>query len=279
MFNILLLAATAIIAIQPNVYLTDQYGRIYKLKEHAFENPFESPLVLVEGEKIKLEKTKKQKIDQRRIEEGLLRCKNAACRIVKNTIVYRGKQLRKIVHSGTGVAIREDNHFIYVITAGHVVGTKKSIDVYFSRNDKISEAIKAQVLWNRFNVEFTEQDLCMLRIAKKDFGHFPLPDVIPLAKENTKIARKEPIISVGYPRGFTPSNWTGVTVAHLDDLIPFVPGPSKGQSGAAICDVDGKHVLGIIVRRYETIGVAISGDKIWEIERKILGKQVIEERY
>lgn len=267
---ILLALATLVATPQPDVYFVDQYGRVYQLKDDAFEDPRETPLELVEGKEITLKKaTEKQKVDGEKVKRGLTRCKNATCRVIRDTLVYKDKRFKKGVGSGTGTAIREDDDYVYVITAGHVVAKEKFVDVYFFHDKKVSEAIEAQVLWNRFNYEFTEEDLCMLRVAKEDFGDFPLPTIIPLMEKGTKIDREEPIISVGCPLGFAASNWTGRTVAHLDDLIPFVPGPLKGRSGAAICDVEAKSVLGVMVRRYETIGVAISADKIRKIEAEI----------
>ena len=255
---------------QSDVQFVDQYGRVYELKENAFEDPRVSPLKLVEGKEITLKKaTTKQKEDNVKVQKGLVRCRNATCRVLREVLVYRKGRYQKMYNTGTGTVIREDDLHFYIITAGHVVKTEKTVSVEFFHNGRTSHHIEATVMWTRYNYEFTEEDLCLLRVTKRDFRNFPLPGVIPLAGKGERLDKKTPMISVGCPNGDNPSIWKGVAVTHADELIPFVPAPLKGRSGAAICDTEAQFVWGVMVRRYETIGVAISSDKIREIESAI----------
>lgn len=262
------LLAVALMAVTPesppvDAHVVDQYGNLYRFKVDAFQSPYEDPLEFV-GRRSKSTKSEVPKVvSAERLKKGLERCRAATCRVkVPGFTQYKDKKWQKSHHIGSGTVIAQDQSYFYVITAGHVIGSKKKLSLEFYRGQYKSTPIPAEVVWTKWNPKFTEEDLALVRVRKALFGKFPHPVVIPLAKKGRKIDKKEVIVSVGCPHGIAAVNWSGITITQIDDIIPFTPAPVEGRSGSAICNLDATEVLGVMVRKYETIGVAISADKI-----------------
>ena len=180
---------------------------------------------------------------------------------------------------GTGSVFEETETTFHVLTAAHVIQKAKEPGVFyedchlnFYGSGKQSDLIPGKVRWanlidDKKNVAVC-RDVALIEVQKKDFGSFPHPAVIPLAKRNVKLKAEETILSTGCPSGNWPSCFLGhvVDVTSFDNMVLLRPNIIPGRSGSPVTDSKGKAVHGVIVwyNNRDNIASAISLQTIYE---------------
>jgi hypothetical protein len=133
------------------------------------------------------------------------------------------------------------------------------IDNYFRK----STAIYGKVVW-AVDDETGDiyRDLAVIKVAKKDFGTYPLPLIAAFENPKTPLFPYRGFISSGCAHAYSPTTIIGfVKSVHRNNTFSMIPGTAPGRSGSAIFDITGRKVLGIILRT----NTAINVKKIYEI--------------
>ena len=140
----------------PDSHVVDQHGNLYRFKDDAFQDPFESPLERVGRRRWQKEESEQTLVSKERLQKGLSRCRSASCRVtVPGFTTYEKKKLHAAYHVGSGTAIDQDRRYVYVITAGHVVGNKRKVLLEFYRGKYQTTPIYGEVVWTKWTPTFT----------------------------------------------------------------------------------------------------------------------------
>ena len=173
------------------------------------------------------------------------------------------------VNRGTGVAFREEEKTIWILTAAHCIanddGQLHETYVQFFSNGYQSHKMKAVVAWHIYESDQDiVRDLAVLKVKKADFKTYPLPKIMPLARKQTRVSKGNLVFSCGCPRSGWPTAWIG-HLKHADErVIKVVPPPLPGRSGSAVYNKEGE-IVGIILRRD---GKSISHKEIYKLAEK-----------
>jgi hypothetical protein len=161
-------------------------------------------------------------------------------------------------YRGSGIIFNEDKEKLYILTAGHVTNNSLKVWIYLF-NNAVPRVAEATLQSQAFDDKIPWKDVAIVAVEKKKLGT-NLPKPIPLAKKDTEIKLNQKIISCGCPGGSWPNAWLGKITGKSQTVIYFLPACAKGRSGSAICDVDGTHIIGLVVRSnppFYSIGVPI----------------------
>lgn len=164
---------------------------------------------------------------------GLEDCIDATCRVSAGS----GR--------GTGVAFEHSQDTVFVLTNAHVVGRQTTVQCEFWRAGEVQKAVTGQV--GRLMLNDTV-DVAVIAIAESQFNG-ALPQVIPLAPQETRVATGATVLSVGCAGATWPTAWRGKILRSQYGDLRFWPVPADGRSGAAIFTADGSKIIGLIRAR------------------------------
>lgn len=152
---------------------------------------------------------------------------------------------------GTGVVFSEDNDYLWILTAGHVVKHLPECKVYFYSGGYQQHPVKGVL--HKCLLEEDKglpsariRDLAIVKVAKMGI-RFKMPKPIPLAGENEEIPKT--ILNIGCPNVEWPSARLGHVEHVQDHFIWFSPEPEPGRSGSSILDGEGNKIYGIVIWR------------------------------
>jgi S1-C subfamily serine protease len=179
--------------------------------------------------------------------------------------------------NGSGVIVKQDATFVYVLTAQHVVAKAEKVEVHTFSAESYPKAAKAygsaQVV-----AQAKEQDLAVVRIATRD----KVPGALPLCPAAKAPSDKDfPGLSVGCNDGKAPTCRVETVKGRKtvkrpgeDPLVSWevATPPAAGRSGGPLVDKRGK-VLGIASGANDGLGYFVH---LEEIER-FLKKNVLED--
>jgi S1-C subfamily serine protease len=179
--------------------------------------------------------------------------------------------------NGSGVIVKQDANFVYVLTAQHVVDKAEKMEVHTFSAESYPKAAKvygsAQVV-----AQAKEQDLAVVRIATRDKA----PGVLPLCPAAKAPGDKDfPGLSVGCNDGKAPTCRAETVKGRKTVKRPgeealvsweVSTAPVAGRSGGPLVDKRGK-VLGIASGANDGLGYFVHPE---EIER-FLKKEVLED--
>jgi len=170
---------------------------------------------------------------------------------------------------GSAVAFREDEKYVWLLTAGHVVKDNPWLYAYFYINGKEQPAVVAKIHKINYNAEDTLanemlHDIAVMTIEKAWFKKQPIPPVIPIAYENAK--KEDVIFSVGCPNMAWPCGFIGHIYNTTENIMSFYPNPEGGRSGSPIFDAKGEHIVGIVLWQTNSGGRGITIKAIEELE-------------
>lgn len=176
------------------------------------------------------------------------------------------------VNRGSGVVFGQDQTHVWIISAAHCVLNEKEVleDTYvrFFNTGKGSELMKAEVLWYKYS-KGTTIDLAILKVEKKKFGSYPVPNPIPIASADKKVKTGDVVLSCGCPgKNYLDRNWPTAWKGHITSVssrtFKFKPTPLPGRSGSGIFNKEGTHLIGIIIWRD---GTTVPLDKIYDLTK------------
>ena len=170
---------------------------------------------------------------------------------------------------GSGSIVGETEDYYIVDSNAHV--TKVTTNIFDVFNYGF-HASKVQATTKRENWRFADKqskDLSTTYIPKSRIPG-PMP-VIPYAPYGTDIRAGQRILIVGCADGRTPRGRVGhVTEVSNNGTFSFVSTAWEGDSGSAIYDITGTHVIGRVawsVSRYgERMGLAMTSDRVHDIK-------------
>jgi serine protease Do len=183
---------------------------------------------------------------------------------------------------GSGVIVKQDDRYVYILTAQHLVDKADKVEVHtFAVDPKTAKVYAAAKVLEQSK----EQDLAMLRIATED----KMPGVLPLCTEKKAPTEKDfPGLSVGYNVG-KPSTCRVETVKGskkvrrpgADAVVSWEIGaaPAAGRSGGPLLDKRG-YVLGVASGANDGLGYYVHTTEIARFlkEHQILEDLVEEEK-
>lgn len=147
--------------------------------------------------------------------------------------------------SGTGFVIAQDNEYFWIMTAGHVAQKKGNLRCIFYSNGHQSHYMHATTIWVIYK-EKTLSDLALIKLPKSEFGDYPTPKPLCLAKANHSINIDEVVVSAGCETGRWPSGWRGNILEVNEDCIKVRPATPSGRSGSPVVNSTGK-VIGMVI--------------------------------
>ena len=158
--------------------------------------------------------------------------------------------------SCTGIVYTQDPYYFYILTAGHCSKKdKKDVPVEFFFTGSKSEKFKSDCIWhvNDAKPGISSKDLAILRLRKdRIYGRYPYPKIMKLASPYTPVSTGQVVTTFGCPDGYWPSGIKGHVVSRTYETFSFSPNIIGGQSGSAVCDSEGKEIVGIIIWRSKT---------------------------
>jgi S1-C subfamily serine protease len=178
---------------------------------------------------------------------------------------------------GSGVVLKQDANFAYVLTARHVVDDADKVEVhtYSAQSYPKAAAVYADAA---VIAESKEQDLAVVRVRTRD----KLPGVLPLCPATKAPADKDfPALSVGCDAGKAPTCRAEKVKGRKLVRRPGENGvvsweaaaaPATGRSGGPLVDKRG-YVLGVASGANDGLGYYVHPE---EIDR-FLKKNVLED--
>jgi len=156
------------------------------------------------------------------------------------------------IGGGTAFVYKEDDKNLYLLTAGHVVKTHKSVQVRFFVGGSYQSALEAKVSGTAYDDEDHTTDLATLVIDKH--GLLFSPKVIPLSNKNAVVG--EQILTAGCPAGHWPSACLGkvLKIRLLGKTFNFHPNVIPGRSGSPIIRKGTNEVIGLVIMCNDKIG-------------------------
>lgn len=161
----------------------------------------------------------------------------------------------RISDGGTGVAFRQGQGHIYVLTNAHVVDSRQQVSCEFWRAGYQSVPLTATVVARVLN---DECDAAVLAIPTEAFAFGQLPKIIPLAQPGRVVRKGETILTVGCPRLEWATGLKGHALGYLGSKLIFRPTPAGGRSGSAIFDGRGEEIVGLLSHRDEGAGYGLA---------------------
>ena len=146
--------------------------------------------------------------------------------------------------AGSGVVFHADSRFIWVLTNAHVTGRYGRVRVVPFQRGRQLPAVPGRVT---LRVLRESLDAAVVRIPRSAWPgavrYIPLSLAVPRPGEE--------IVTVGCPRADWPALWHGRVLRVAYPVFYFWPGRStqldlmSGRSGSAVCDAQGKRILGL----------------------------------
>ncbi len=145
---------------------------------------------------------------------------------------------------GSGVIVKDDGEFLYILTAKHIVKGTGKVKVAVRRKDLILEIIKNISRKNVYKDKVL--DIAIIKVPRPD-GEF---EILKLAKKSPSVG--ETIYTIGHPLSFHNTINIGIVSNYLRNPLPrrkgvymLISAPSfMGNSGGAVINTD-KELIGI----------------------------------
>lgn len=183
---------------------------------------------------------------------------------------------------GSGGAYLQDEDYIYVITAGHVVENIKTsvclVECY--PNGRPIQAVAGIITHKDYKsrkiseVEVDEpfRDLAIIRIEKSQFkSDKDYPKCIKLATSHS-LKLDDQILSIGCSGPEIPLKYPAMFNGYVSKLgnerFWFQPNVVAGRSGSPVFDTSGDNIVGIVIWRTNNGGMAIDAKGISEHFKK-----------
>lgn len=185
------------------------------------------------------------------------------------------------VNGGSGVLIKKDKEYAWIMTAGHCVvnrekkknpgeiyDLKESQIVRFYNEGQISHKMQGEVHWFIYHPK-TTSDLAIVKVSQSEFLDYSIPDPLKIAPKYYELEYDETITSCGCPNAAWPNLWKGRVSRISSDYFLFKPRPVKGRSGSAVFNKQGE-IVGIVIL---TDGTAVPLDRIYHLAGKYISKR------
>ena len=185
-------------------------------------------------------------------------------------------QTAETAASGSGVIVRIDDDYVYIVTNHHVIADASELSAEF--NDGTSA--DAQVVGDD-----SSDDIALIKVAVSDLSSDTLSQIKAITfadSDNVKIGSTA--IAIGNALGYGQSVTTGIVSAKdraitseretMEGLLQTDAAINPGNSGGALLDANG-NLIGINVAKYsstdvEGMGYAIPSNKVLEIVEEML---------
>ncbi|MGN1024553.1 MAG: S1C family serine protease [Lachnospiraceae bacterium] len=185
-------------------------------------------------------------------------------------------QTAEAAASGSGVIVKIDDDYVYIVTNHHVIADASELSVEF--NDGTSA--DAQVVGDD-----STDDIALIKVAVSDLSSDTLSQIKAITfadSDNVKIGSTA--IAIGNALGYGQSVTTGIVSAKdrtitsesetMEGLLQTDAAINPGNSGGALLDANG-NLIGINVAKYsstdvEGMGYAIPSNKVLEIVEEML---------
>jgi serine protease Do len=185
-------------------------------------------------------------------------------------------QTAEAAASGSGVIVRIDDDYVYIVTNHHVIADASELSAEF--NDGTSA--DAQVVGDD-----STDDIALIKVAVSDLSSDTLSQIKAITfadSDNVKIGSTA--IAIGNALGYGQSVTTGIVSAKdraitseretMEGLLQTDAAINPGNSGGALLDANG-NLIGINVAKYsstdvEGMGYAIPSNKVLEIVEEML---------
>lgn len=171
----------------------------------------------------------------------------------------------------TGIVYKEDDEYIYILSAGHCASHTKVVNVQLYTNPEPSDWVESDVLFATY-ITHTTEDISVIRSKKSNFGKYPIPKPISLAKNFSTIRKNDEIFSCGCSDGNWPTLFRGFIETVTDVEINIHPSVINGRSGSGLFNKNGE-IIGIVVM---TNGECVSLDYINRLIPDFLDMNEIE---
>ncbi len=204
---------------------------------------------------------------------------NATCRVMVK------KSEGDLWGGGSGIVYKQDDQFIYILTAGHVLKDKFICILHFFVNGEQYPSIiafKHQCIYDPPSSGVSNisdlmlsgnKDFAIVKAPIAQFGNKKIPIPIPLANKDLDLLSGGRIMSSGSSRG----EWPTAFLGRIDDSKSlgffFKPKPNKGRSGSVICDASGTYVIGIVLWKLPKVGYGINHKQIHKFISNYENKQ------
>lgn len=181
-------------------------------------------------------------------EGSLADCIDATCRIT----TAEGSR-------GTGCAFENSQGQVFVLTAAHVVGNRRTVQCEFWRHGHQSSPLPGEVI-----ARSTSADAAVVCVPAGSFGGV-LPACIPVAPRGYRLAEGQTVTSVGCANGAWATGWKGHALGYSGGSLCFTPTPADGRSGSALFDAGGEKIVGLIWGRSdrEQKGYAVTVENLY----------------
>ncbi|MBQ1802114.1 MAG: trypsin-like peptidase domain-containing protein, partial [Lachnobacterium sp.] len=201
---------------------------------------------------------------------------------------YSRRGSKQQASAGSGIIIKQNDTYIYIVTNNHVVADSKSLKIKFCDKAVVKAEIQGQDESN---------DLAVVRVKISDIKKSTYKK-IKLAKlgDSKKLSVGEPTIAIGNALGYGQSVTTGVVSAlgrsvqgksedgdkaSASNLIQTDAAINPGNSGGALLNSKGE-VIGINSAKtagqaIEGVGFAIPMEDVKPIVEDLISKEKIDE--